>query len=196
MSHAKLPKLLPTIAISLILIWGTFRIASAEDGSSVEIPTRYGFAGVLGNTFDPVSDIYFFQIAGFIMWDYDQVWRHWAPDPLRFKVEGTAGVTTSPETRAMVSVGMLALYYLEFISTSYFSPYLEGGIGIIYTGFQVEGQGLRINFYPQIGIGTEFKSDSGAPFFASFRLTHISNADLHEDNRGVNSVVLMLGRYF
>ena len=196
MSHSKLPKLLLTLFISLILAWGTLRNVSAYEDSSAAIPTQYGFGGVFGNTFDPVKDIYFLQLASFIMWDYDKIWRHWAPEPLRFKVEGTAGVTTSPETRAMVSVSMLALYYLEFISTSYFLPYLEGGIGIIYTDFQVEGQGLRFNFYPQIGIGTELKLNSGAPFFAGFRLTHISNADLHEDNRGVNSVVLIVGRYF
>jgi len=181
--------------ISLSVTWGSLKIVSAADGSSGEIPTRYGLAGVLGNTFDPINN-YFIQMAGFIMWDYDRVWPHRAPDPLRFKLEGTAGVTTSPETRAMVSVGMLALYYLESLFTSRLFPYLEGGIGIIYTDFQVEGQGLRFNFYPQIGIGTDFISNSEARYFASFRLTHLSNAGLHEENRGVNSLVLMVGRFF
>ena len=130
------------------------------------------------------------------MWDYDRVWHHWAPEPLRFKVEGNAGATTSPETRAMISIGMMALYYLDFFSTARLRPYLEGGIGVMYTDFQVEGQGSRFNFNPQIGIGTEFKLDSGAPFFATIRLSHISNAGLHSENRGVNFVVLMIGRFF
>jgi len=196
MSHAKLSTLLPALVILLMVTWGSMSRASAEEGSSAEIPTRYGLGGVLGNTFDPVRDIYFLQMAGFIMWDYDRVWGHWAPEPLRFKVEGTAGVTTSPETRSMVSLEMLALYYLEFLSTSRLFPYLEGGIGVVYTDFQVKGQGLRFNFYPQIGIGTDFKSSSEARYFASFRLTHISNAGLHEENRGVNSFLLMIGRFF
>jgi lipid A 3-O-deacylase len=96
----------------------------------------------------------------------------------------------------MVSVGMMALYYLEFISSTRLVPYLEGGIGVIYTDFQVDGQGSRINFNPQIGIGTEFGGESGAPFFGAVRLSHISNAGLHNENRGVNSVVLMIGRFF
>ena len=75
-------------------------------------------------------------------------------------------------------------------------PYLEGGIGVIYTDFQVEGQGSRFNFNPQIGIGTEFKTDSGPPFFATIRLSHISNAGLNDENRGVNSFLLMIGRFF
>ena len=188
-------KLAPGIVVFLIISGGS-RISIAEEASIDEIPTRYGLAGVLGKAFDPVTDIYFVQLSGFIMWDYDRVWHHWAPDPLRFKVEGNAGATTSPETRAMISVGMMALYYLDFFSTARLRPYLEGGIGLMYTDFQVEGQGSRFNFYPQIGIGTEFKLDSGPPFFANTRLSHISNAGLHRENRGVNFVVLMIGRFF
>jgi lipid A 3-O-deacylase len=74
---------------------------------------------------------------------------------------------------------------------------------LIYTDFQLEDkgppperQGSRINFNPQIGIGTEFGTDSQAPFFATARLSHISNGDLHTENRGVNSIVLMIGRFF
>ena len=171
-------------------------ITLSEDNGQNNIPTRYGMAAVLGRTFDPVNDIYFMQLSGFIMWDYDKVWHHWAPDPLRFKVEATAGLTVSPQTRAMVSVGMMALYYLDFVSSERLVPYLEGGIGVVYTDFQVEGQGSRFNFNPQIGIGTEFKVDSGPPFFTALRLSHISNAGLADDNRGVNSVVWMLGRFF
>jgi hypothetical protein len=188
-------KLVPCIVVFLIISGGS-RTSLAEEVPIEEIPTRYGLAGVLGKTFDPVTDIYFVQLSGFIMWDYDRVWKHWAPDPLRFKVEGNAGATTSPETRAMISIGMMALYYLQFFSTARLRPYLEGGIGVMYTDFQVEGQGSRFNFNPQIGIGTEFKLNSGAPFFTTIRLSHISNAGLHSENRGVNFVVLMIGRFF
>jgi hypothetical protein len=170
-------------------------IGFAEEGSTLEIPTRYGLAGVVGETFDPVTDIRFVQLSGFAVWDYDRIWRHWAPDPLRFKVESTVGVTTTPETRAIISVGMMALYYLDLFSTSRLLPYLEGGIGVTYTDFQVEGQGSRFNFNPQIGFGTEFKWDSGPPFFGTIRLHHISNGGLNEKNRGVNSLVLMIGRF-
>ncbi len=179
------------------------QLSTAEDSVTDNVPTRYGMSVVWGKTFDPVSDINFLQLSGFIMWDYDRIWRHWAPDPLRFKIEGTAGATTSPETRAMISVEMLALYYLDFIPGSNPIPYVEGGIGVIYTDFQVEdpeppgeSQGSRVNFNPLIGIGLEFKPDSGAPFFATVRLSHISNGNLNSENRGVNSIVLMIGRFF
>ena len=182
--------------IIVMVFLGNATTALSEDNNESFIPTRYGMAAVLGKTFDPVNNIYFTQLSGFIMWDYDKIWHHWAPAPLRFKVEGTAGLTVSPQTRAMVSVGMMALYYLEFISSDRLVPYLEGGIGVVYTDFQVEGQGSRFNFNPQIGIGAEFEVDSGASFFTALRLSHISNAGLHDENRGVNSLVWMLGRFF
>ena len=191
-------KLIRIFFIILTFVFASTRlnIALAGEISSDEIPTRYGLAGVFGKTFDPVGDINYLQLTGFVMWDYDRVWRHWAPDPLRFKVEGSAGLTTSPKTRGMASVGMMALHYLEFISRPRWNPYIEGGIGVIYTDFQVDGQGSRFNFNPQIGIGTEMKADSGSPFFGAIRLSHISNGGLHDDNRGVNSVVILIGRFF
>ena len=182
--------------IIVMVFLGNAHTALSEDNNESDIPTRYGMAAVLGKTFDPVDNIYFTQLSGFIMWDYDKIWHHWAPAPLRFKVEGTAGLTVSPQTRAMVSVGMMGLYYLEFVSSDRLVPYLEGGIGVVYTDFQVEGQGSRFNFNPQIGIGAEFEVDSGASFFTALRLSHISNAGLHDENRGVNSLVWMLGRFF
>ena len=126
-----------------------------------------------------------------------------APEQLRFKVEGNAGTAIAPEIRAMISIEMLALYYLDFLSGLTLTPYVEGGIGLIYTDFQVrdpdppyESQGSRFNFNPVVGIGLEFKPDTGAPFFGTVRLSHISNGGLHDENRGVNSVVLMVGRFF
>lgn len=178
------------------------RSATAEERITDNIPARYGVAGVWGKTFDPVRDIEFLQLSGFIMWDYDRIWRHRAPESLKFKVEGTAGATTTPATRAILSVEMLALYYLDSISGFNMKPYLEGGIGLVYTDFQVEDpkppyerQGSRINFNPAIGIGLEFDSKSGPSYFATVRLSHISNANLHSENRGVNSVVFLIGRF-
>ncbi len=184
------------ILLTFVIVSTSLNAVPAEDISSDEIPTRYGMAAVFGKTFDPVSDMNYLQLAGFVMWDYDKVWHHRAPEPLRFKVEGLVGSTISPDRRAIVSIGILALYYLDFISTPQLRPYTEGGIGVVYTDFQVEGQGARFNFNPQMGIGTEFKAGSGPPYFGAVRLSHISNAGLYEDNRGVNSVIVLIGRFF
>jgi lipid A 3-O-deacylase len=160
------------------------------------VPTRYGMGGNFGLVYDPGGDHDFVQLNGFALFDYDAVWPHRAPEALRFKVEANAGVTVEPRVRAIVSANMLALYYFDGLRTATFRPYGEAGIGLIYTDFQVDGQGLRVNFNPQLGIGAEIERGGGPPWFAALQLHHISNAGLHKDNRGINSLVFQVGFYF
>jgi hypothetical protein len=189
---------IPFIIIWLISSFFTLpcQLTMAQNTELQNLPTRYGVALTGGNTYDPENNITFVLLSGFVLFDYERVWRHKAPDPLRFKVEFNAGVTTRPDTRAIISSGIFALYYMKGFSTENLKPYVEGGIGVIYTDFQLQDQGLRFNFNPQMGIGAEFTTASNITFLSSLRLHHISNGGLHHDNRGINSVVLMVGRYF
>lgn len=168
----------------------------AEEDNADQVPDRYGLATVIGYNYDPSDNIVFGLISGFALYDYDKIWPHAAPEALRFKVEVSAGATLKNEKGAIVSAGFLALYYLDTLTGQDFRPYIEGGIGGIFTQWRVDGQGSKFNFNPQIGLGTEFSIGSGPPFLAALRLHHISNAGLNDDNRGVNSVVLVIGRFF
>jgi len=184
-----------------VLLWflvlGVFPqdVLAGED-SLDDVPNRYGFATVIGNTYDPDDNIGFALLSGFALFDYDKIWHHAAPAPLRFKVEAGIGSTWTKEKEVMVSAGIFALYFLDGFSGHGLRPYVEGGIGGIYTGWKVEGQGSHLNFNPQIGIGTELSIGSGPPFFTAVRLHHISNAGLKKDNRGANSIVLVVGCFF
>jgi len=168
----------------------------AGEDSIDDVPNRYGLATIIGNTYDPDDNIGFALLSGFALFDYDKIWHHAAPAPLRFKVEASIGSTWTKEKEVMASAGIFALYFLDRFSGHGFRPYVEGGIGGIYTGWKVEGQGSHLNFNPQIGIGTEFTIGSGPPFLTAVRLHHISNAGLKKDNRGANSIVLVVGRFF
>lgn len=180
-----------------LLLTGIFpHVTLAGDDSTDYVPNRYGLAAIVGNTYDPTGEIGFALLSGFALFDYDKVWRHAAPAPLRFKVEASIGSTWTKKKEFMASAGILALYFLDGLAGHGFRPYVEAGIGGIYTGWKVEGQGSHLNFNPQLGIGTEFSIGSGPPFFAAARLHHISNAGLKKDNRGANSVVFAFGRFF
>jgi hypothetical protein len=96
----------------------------------------------------------------------------------------------------MFSLNMLALNYFENWQIGTCTPYVEAGIGAIYTDFQVKDQGSRINFNPQLGVGFEYPLQTGGAMTLGLRLHHISNGNLLKDNRGVNSALLMFGYLF
>lgn len=170
--------------------------AAEHDRDKAHVPTRQGIALAVGNNYTPDSDIGLVLAYGFIQFDYDAVWPHRAPDPLRFKVEASAGLTAWPSRQAVTSAGIMAQYYLDGLASRDVRPYAEAGIHAIYTDFRVEGQGLRFNFNPQAGVGVDIPRDDAPPLFLGLRAHHVSNGGLHEDNTGINSLLLMLGMYF
>jgi hypothetical protein len=149
----------------------------------------------IGSSYDPDNDIDFFLVSGFILYDYEKIWPHQAPDPLRFKVECSLGATPDFGKKIIISSGIMALYYLDDYRHDRFKPFVEAGIGIIYTDFQNAEQGSRVNFNPQLGIGTDYELNNGNTLFTAFRLHHISNGGLRDENRGINSVFILIGRY-
>ena len=180
------------VFLVLLLFGGTVR---AQDPKEEAVPTRFGFGLSYGNSFHPDNDIGFIQANGYVMFDYDKIWPHKAPENLRFKLEFSLGSTTTPDNWPMGSAAMMALYYLDFMDSEVVRPYIEGGIGLIYTGFRVEGQGSRLNFNPRAGFGFEFPIGKES-LFTALRWDHLSNAYLNSDNTSVDSVIFMFGAYF
>lgn len=172
---------------------GEFARAEAPEPA---LPDQYGMSVEYGYTYDPSAQLTFLLARVFAIYDYGTVWRIDRPKALRFKVEGAIGSTLTPENDLIASANMLALYYPVKLTGASLRPYLEAGIGIIYTQFRVPGQGLHVNFNPLLGIGCELPQANGKHPFAAIRLHHLSNAEIDHDNRGVNSVELQIGRYF
>ena len=168
----------------------------AGDTPVSDVPNRYGMTVVTGNSYDPRNDITFVQISGFALFDHEKIFPHKAPEALRFKIEGSLGSMTRPEKRLVVSANIFSLYYINMLATKTFKPYVEGGIGAIYTDYRWEGQGARFNFNPQLGVGTEINTTSGNSFLMAVRLYHVSNAGLNKENSGLNAITLHIGRFF
>jgi len=179
----------------LVLLSIPYGEGMTADSDSTSAPTRYGVAMTGGTTYRG-ENVNYGLVTGFALFDYDKIWPHRAPEALRFKIEASAGTTTHPDKKLLASANFFALYYLRGLEARIFKPYVEGGIGVIYTDFKVEGQGLRFNFNPQIGIGTDIKINPKMEFFVATRLHHVSNAGLDDDNKGINSVLFMIGYYF
>ncbi|WP_080799063.1 acyloxyacyl hydrolase [Desulfamplus magnetovallimortis] len=179
--------------------------------SQTAIGFQYGMA------YDPDRADDFVSVNGFMLFDYERIWGHAAPDNLKFKIDFTIGTNVDDNMDSsglILSSGFEALLYLKkfekhtFLSNNFFYyigdfflkynvfPYVEAGVGIIYTEHQIEGQGLHFNFNPRAGIGAEYRIPGKRPFFAELKLWHLSNANLHKDNRGINALLFMVGKYF
>lgn len=181
------------LAIALLglctILAGPAPVAAGE----APVPTRYGLAVLGGMAYNP-DTFGIGLLQGYALFDYDRVFFwHEAPDGLRLRVEGNLGLAGYEGERAVASINLLAFKYLDRPAGENWRPYLEGGIGVIYTDFQVEDQGSRFNFNPQAGAGVEWARPDGHALQAGVRLHHLSNAGLNDDNRGINSLLLMVG---
>ena len=190
-------KIIPLLLIALLFILTCQKSLFAGDAPVSDVPNRYGMSIVTGDdTYDRKNNATFVQISGFALFDHEKIFPHKAPEALRFKIEGSLGSMVRPEKRLIVSANIISLFYINALTTKTFKPYVEGGIGAIYTDYKFRGQGTRFNFNPQLGIGTEINTASGKPFIAAVRLYHVSNAGLSKENRGFNALTLHVGRFF
>ncbi|PLY02774.1 MAG: acyloxyacyl hydrolase [Desulfuromonas sp.] len=172
------------------------RAETATIGDAEEYrPNRYGVGLLVGRAYDP-ERFGMVILQGQMLVDYDRIFWHDAPAQLYLKFEANAGITTDGRDKGLAAVNMLALYYFSEPVQRHWTPYIEAGVGLIYTGFRVEGQGLHFNFNPQAGVGVEFRRGHEQNWTIALRLHHLSNGNLYRDNRGVNSAFLMLGYMF
>ena len=186
---------LRTIILSFILSW--LSLTGLANAFTLLSPEKIGVGLGGASIYDPEPNFGFVQLSLSAIYDYEEIMRHQAPDPLKFKLETNIGIADySAGARILTSFNFYALYYLPKLTTKSFTPYIEGGAGIVYTDFQVDGQGLRVNFNPQAGIGGEWLLTSGRTIFGAIHAYHISNGGLNEDNRGLNGVLFQLGYYF
>jgi hypothetical protein len=178
--------------ISLLGGWGTWSAYAFE----LKNPECLGAGLILGSSYDPSPTRGFALLNGVAVYDYEEIMSHPAPEALRFKFEGSIGLSDHHHPRLIAGANIFAMYYLRGLASGALHPYIEGGVGLIYTDFQVEDQGLRVNFNPQAGFGAEWHTQRGTRWFTSVRAWHVSNGGLHHDNRGINGVVVQCGRMF
>ena len=162
------------------------------DASRGRTPHETALGLYAGTAYD-WSDLDFYLASWQTLFDYDEIWPHRAPDGLGLRLEANAGVATGSDfsgERLVASGNFLAVYQFGSPKDNSIVPYVEAGVGLIYTDFQREDQGSRINFNPVAGFGIRKGSH-----FIVLRAHHVSNGGLDDDNRGINSVVLGFGMY-
>ncbi len=164
-----------------------------------KIPSRKSLALHYGLSYTPDNDTDFFLVSWRRVYRYGDVWLHRTPQRLFFSWEAALGGRLKIRPRWVASCGIFAIRYLNDFpeSGSGIRWYLEGGIGLIYTQFTIEGQGSRLNFNPRLSVGMEIGSRTGGSrWFTALRAFHLSNAGLCDENQGINAIMLVVGRFF
>ena len=149
-----------------------------------------------GINYDESDRIDFLLLSYQTQYDYSKIWIHPAPEALKMRFEAALGAKLRGEAKVVASFGVFVQYYFKSFETDHIRPFVEGGIGVIYTDFKLAGQGLRVSFNPRASLGFDIKRGGKPPLFVAIRAHHVSNAGLTDPNIGINSVLLVVGKYF
>lgn len=187
-----------TVAVAAVILLVLSGAGTSAAGSERPFPTRSGLSFSMGYIYDPHADRdHFALISGFMKLDHDRAAFFKTPDFLRFKLEASAGGGWNKPWKGMFAVNMLSLCYIDRIAAENIRPYIEGGIGAMYTERRWKGQGLHFLHNPVAGAGVHITpSGSGSTYQISLRLFHASNGGLHRDNKAMNALLLSAGFIF
>ncbi len=179
--------------LSILTLWVTFVIAEEPFQKDV---TEWGLSGGFGDNFhinkNVDEDIEFF----FLTPSWGRIIKKYSGSrSLEFVLEGFLSYVRE-DSKDRYAVGSTPLFLYNFKNFKRTFPFLELGIGILYTDLNPEGFGSNFNFTPQAGIGIRYKIAHDRFMKFSYRYHHISNAGTDKNNRSIDSNFFIMGISF
>jgi hypothetical protein len=110
---------------------------------------------------------------------------------LEFVTEPILNVVISPDANTELGFSLLIKYSDKI--TSRIAPYIEGGLGVLYTTQHTHEQGTQYNFLSQVGAGLQFFLNDDYALTGGYRFRHMSNAGIDDDNSGINHHFVLVG---
>lgn len=74
-----------------------------------------------------------------------------------------------------------------------FSPYITGGLGVMYKDLRGYNLGGKFTFMETAGLGLAYFMNESIALSAEWRYRHMSNASIYEENAGLNSGIFLAG---
>jgi len=115
---------------------------------------------------------------------------------LEASVEPFVSVITSVRSGGHGSIEMgagLPVFTYYFDTGTGFTPYIEGGLGLLYTDLRGYHLGGHFSFQETFGLGASYFLSQNLALTAAWRYRHVSNAGLYDDNAGLNTGVFLAG---
>ncbi len=118
--------------------------------------------------------------VGYTFWEIP-----WYPASLQIYLEPAVAYITHPAKTYLLGVNAILRH--TFTVWNGFSPYIEGGAGLLNTNLRHRALDETIEFMPQVGAGFHLHVMDRVSLNAGYRWHHISNAGLGDRNLGLNS---------
>jgi hypothetical protein len=86
----------------------------------------------------------------------------------------------------------------HFVNTGEWTVFVDGGIGVLFSGDDVPTEGSAFNFLPRVGMGFTASITDATRLLVGASWHHISNADMNgdDDNPGRDGVMVYAGLIF
>ncbi len=101
-----------------------------------------------------------------------------------FLVEGSLNYLFHGQRK--YGIGATGLIRYNFLAGKRLVPYLQAGVGILHTNLEMHNFPNDFNFSPQAGLGIQYFISKNTAIRGEYRLQHISNAGLYQNNTGLN----------
>lgn len=115
----------------------------------------------------------------------------WYRGNFELLLEGTLLVEVEP--RSGVAGGGVLMFRYNFLPGGNFIPFVEAGGGFLGLSFDVDGQDNGFNFSVQGGLGCHYFVSERTALTGEWRWNHISNANTHKPNDGLDSSLFLVG---
>ena len=113
---------------------------------------------------------------------------------VQLEIEGIFGYRTNEEKG--VILGASPVIRIMNTRPGIIIPYVNLGAGGTYNDMNLTGMGSRWNFSLEGGAGAQLNISSDLSLRFEYRLLHLSNAGLAEENRALNANLVLVGIWY
>lgn len=83
-------------------------------------------------------------------------------------------------------IGVAGLIRYNFLAGKCIVPFVQAGVGVWHTNLKMHGFPNDFNFCSQGGAGIQYFINRKMAILGEYRIQHLSNASLYENNAGLN----------
>jgi hypothetical protein len=155
-------------------------------GHGVSLP----FGGAKGTELEDVQFLYF--APRFSVGISDPIGGNsWFRGNFELVLEGALYYIFEPKDG--LAGGFTPLIRYNFLTGTRWIPFVQLGAGLLALDANLKSQSDGLNFTPQGGVGVHYFISDRTSLTGEWRLHHLSNAGIHENNLGFNSSLFMFG---